>query len=289
VGQGDSADPDSGHQTTLTSARSEPKAGQPGPAAGVRDHLAYAITNLDQALLEMGQWDAAESELTQAVDSDGLAEHEQLAAIRAWLQALRGDGTSAATILAGLRDLRASEDPQARATLSVTEAFTAAARRQPQDVLRHARATIVLADAIGMNHEALRGGWPLAARAAHELGDRAATRDLLALLDSYPIGHLAPMLRAERDLVSARLADLDGDQSAEAAFVTAVGSLRGLSTPYHLAHGLLDHAEYLMRQGDAGTATAAIEEARSIAEGLRCQPLLDRAEDLTPAAPRIPA
>jgi class 3 adenylate cyclase/predicted ATPase len=257
--------------------------------AGVRDHLAYAITNLGQALLEIGDWDAAERELTQAADSDGLTEHEQLAAHRAWLQALRGDGTSAGTMLAGLHDLHASEDPQARAALSVIEAFTAAARRQPQDVLRHAWATIARADAIGMNHEALRWGWPLAARAAHELGDRTATRELLALLDSYPIGHLAPMLRAERNLVRARLADLDGDQSAEAAFATVAGSLRGLSTPYHLAHGLLDHAEYLMRQGDAGAATAAIKEARSIAEDLRCQPLLDRAADLTPAAPRIPA
>lgn len=61
------------------------------------------------------------------------------------------------------------------------------------------------------------------------------------------------------------------------------------STPYHLAHGLLDYAEYLARQGDANGVAAAAEEARGIACLLRCQPLLDRAADLTPAESRMRA
>jgi methyl coenzyme M reductase subunit C-like uncharacterized protein (methanogenesis marker protein 7) len=84
------------------------------------------------------------------------------------------------------------------------------------------------------------------------------------------------MLRAERDLTRARLA-ANGDESATSAFEAAVTSLREQSTPYHLAHGLLDHAEYLTRHGDADTAALAIEEARGIGHRLRCQPLLDRA------------
>jgi hypothetical protein len=88
------------------------------------------------------------------------------------------------------------------------------------------------------------------------------------------------MLRAERDLVRARLAVGDGD--AAASFTAAIKSLRAQSTPYHLAHGLLDHAEYLLATGDAEAAAAAIEEARDIAGRLRCQPLLERAAALTP-------
>ena len=80
------------------------------------------------------------------------------------------------------------------------------------------------------------------------------------------------MLRAERDLVRARLAASDGDQAAAASFAAAISGLRELSTPYHLAHGLLDHAEYLIRLGDADAAEAAISEARDIASRLRCQP-----------------
>ena len=97
------------------------------------------------------------------------------------------------------------------------------------------------------------------------------------------------MLRAERDLARARLADHDGDPAAGAAFAAAVGGLRALSTPYHLAHGLLDHAQHLMRRGDDDAAAVAIGEARDIADQLRCQPLLDRIAALTPAEPRVGA
>ena len=88
------------------------------------------------------------------------------------------------------------------------------------------------------------------------------------------------MLRAERDLARARLAASDGDEAAAAAFAAAITGLREQSTPYHLAHGLLDHAGYLTRHGDADAAALAIGEARDIGRRLRCQPLLDRADDI---------
>ena len=199
---------------------------------------------------------------------------------RGWLAALRGDAGMAAAMLTGLPNIRVSEDPQDRALISILEAFTAAARRQPADALRHARATPGSRRGSRDQHSvSLRWAWPLAARCALELADTAAVRDLLALLDSYQPGYLAPMLLAERDLIRARLAV--GDGAAAASFTAAIKSMREQSTPYHLAHGLLDHAEYLLAVGDAEAAVAAIEEARIIATRLRCQPLLDRAAALT--------
>jgi class 3 adenylate cyclase/tetratricopeptide (TPR) repeat protein len=247
---------------------------------GARDGLAWAIENLAHQLTELGDWDAAEAELSQAIDSDGLADIEHLSCTRGTLAALRGDTGTAGTVLAELRDLRASEDPQDKTFIDRLMAFRAAARRQPTDALRHARAVMAYADALGMSHDCLRWAWPLAVRAAFELRDTAAVRDLVALLDSHPAGHVAPMLRAERDLAQARLAA--DDDSAAAAFEKAITSLREQSTPYHLAHGLLDHAEYLTRHGDTDTAALAIDEARDIGHRLRCQPLLDRAAG-TPA------
>ena len=222
------------------------------PAApGRRPHpLAIAVVNLAQALLMTGDWDAAEAELAQAADADGLADLEFLACYRAWVAALRGDAPAAQAILAGLGDLRASEDPQDQAIIAVAEAFTAAARRQPAAALRHARAVLDHAGALGISHEYLRWAWPLAARAAHDLADTATTAELLALLDGYQPGQLAPMQRAERDLARARLAAADGDPDAGAAFAAAITGLRQHSTPYHLAHGLLDHAAYLAAHGD---------------------------------------
>jgi hypothetical protein len=74
-----------------------------------------------------------------------------------------------------------------------------------------------------------------------------------------------------------------------AVFAAAISRLREQSTPYHLAHGLLDHAWYLTRLHDAGAASLAADEARAIASRLRCRPLLDRAADLTLTAPPAPA
>ena len=174
--------------------------------------------------------------------------------------------------------MRASEQPNAQMLLSLVQAYTAAARRQPQDALRCARATLAHTGALGMSYSDLGWAWALAARAADELRDTAAISELLALLDAAQPGHLAPMLRAERDLARARVAAHDTDLAAAAAFTAAVRSLRELSTPYHLAHGLLDHAGYLTRLVDAAAAAAAIAEARAIGQRLRCQPLLDRAD-----------
>jgi hypothetical protein len=179
--------------------------------------------------------------------------------------------------------------------LFLAEAFTAAARDHREDALRHARAILAYAGSLGISHGDTLWAWPLAARSAHELGDTTTTRELLAQLDSHPPGHVAPRLRAERDLARARLTASEGDPAAAAAFAAAITHLREHGTPYHLAHGLLDHAQYLRRHADVGGAELAIAEARDIGQRLRCQPLLDRAANLDPLAaaapvsPRTPA
>ena len=241
---------------------------------GARDTLAVAIINLASALLLLGDWDAAEDECARA-DSDGLAEHEIVACQRGWQAALRGQVDIAETYLLAIPGLLASEDPQDQAAASVVAAFIAAARLRPREVLRHAGRVMAQVEAIGFSHDFVRWAWPLSARAADELRDTAAVDDLLALLDAHQPGKLGPMLRAERNLVRARRAARNGDQDALAA---AVASLRTHSTPYHLAHGLLDHAEQLASHDDPDAAAEAAREARAIGERLRCRPLLDRAE-----------
>jgi len=243
---------------------------------GARDYLAITIFNLSQVLLMLGEWDAAEAELGQAADADGLAGNEAIIACQAWLAALRGDADRAEAMMAVAPDMRATEEPQSQALISIVDVFIAAARRQAEIVLRGARAIVAYVGILGATHEATRWAWPLAVRAAWELDDTATIHELLAVLDALQPGQLPPMLRAERDLVRARLASGNGDQ-----FTAAIASLRELSTPYHLAHGLLDYAEKLTGLGQAEAAAAAADEAAAIAVQLRCQPLLDRAAALT--------
>jgi tetratricopeptide (TPR) repeat protein len=254
--------------------------------AGARDYLAYAVANVVTHLIDDGDWDGAEEELKRAMDSDGLADIEVIASKHAYLAALRGDAATAETTLAVLTDTRASESPQEQAALRELEAFTAAARHQPETTLRHARAALGhMADAGQIE----AWSWSLAVRTAHDLDDLETVRALLTLLDSAPPGQLTPMLRTERDLARARLAVRGGDQAAAAALTAAVASLREHSTPYHLAQGLLDHAAYLIHLGDTEAAETSITEARTIASRLRCQPLLDRAAERTGARPPVQA
>jgi len=255
--------------------------------AGARNLLATALTNLVHALLLTGDWDTAEAELAQATDADDLGAVGFTGCYQAFVAALRGDAVAAQAALAGLADLRASEDPQDQASLGVAEAYTAAADHQPAAALRLARTVLGRAGALAIGHECLQWAWPLAARVAHNLADTVTTTELLALLDGYRPGQLAPMQRAERDLVRARLAAADGDPDVTAAFNAAIAGLRQHSSPYHLAHGLLDHAEYLSRLADDEAAEEAIAEARDIAVRLRCQPLQDRVASLTPARPPV--
>ena len=198
------------------------------------------------------------------------------------LVAARGDAAAAETMLATLQELRASEEPQLQAALSALDAFVAVARGEPENALRHARDVFVHLDALGFDYMART--WALAIRAAFELADPAAVRELLAMLDSRPPGHVPALLRPERDLALARLAAADDDHAAGPLFASAISGLRELSsTPYHLAHGLLDHAAYLTGLGDATAAAQAIGEAQAIGQRLRCQLLLDRAAALAPA------
>ncbi len=270
--------------------------------AGARDYLAIAIFNLSQVLLALGDWDAAEAELAQAADADGLADNEAIIVGQAWLAALRGDADLAETMLSAAPDARARDELQSQALIALVDVFIAAAKRQPETTLRRARATLALVGALSVDHEASRWAWSVAARTAWQLNDTSATRDLLAMLDVLQPGQLPPMMRAERDLARARLATdngpsdngagdkKEGDNGAGdkregdngAGFAAAITSLRELSTPYHLAHGLLDYAGVLMRRGEAEAAGAATEEATAIAVKLRCQPLLGRAADLAP-------
>jgi predicted ATPase len=255
--------------------------------AGARDYLAFAVGNLISSLMYFGDWDAAEAELTQAMDSGGLGDIEFLACQRGLLAGLRGDADTAGAMLAALPNLRASEDPQDMAFIGCVEAFAAAARGEQDVALRHARDAFAHAGSLWINQEDTLWAWPLAARIAYELPDATATLELLTMLESHPTGHVLPMLRAERDLARARLADRDGDHSVGAAFAAAITRVREQSAPYHLAQALLDHAQYHARHGDGDGAARAIEEARAIGHRLRCRPLLDRADAIEGAASQI--
>jgi tetratricopeptide (TPR) repeat protein len=250
--------------------------------AGVRRHLAIALLNLASASIAIGDWDAVDHVLTTTAEDDGLGDDENILGFRALFAALRGDVDTADRLLTNVPELRANESPQEQAMVAVTEEFTAHARGSSVDTLHCAQRALQHVDALGISGEQPRWAWPLAARAAYELDDRATTDLLLAMIDECQPGHVAPMLQAERLLVLARRAAADHDPGAADAFAEAVGSLRRQGTPYHLGHGLVDYAAYVDGT-DSARADALLDEAQLIAEQLKCQPIERRVKALRPA------
>jgi class 3 adenylate cyclase/predicted ATPase len=257
------------------SAEAAQTAAEHGRRHGDREMVAVAVANLAGAMLVMGDWDQADRALADVAD-DGLDDHPYIAAYRALLSAMRGDAEGAAARLPLIAPLRGSEDQQDQATIDLAEAFTFAARAQPAEALRLAREIIVRVDGLGIGAEAVRWAWPLGVRMAYELGDTDAVRELVAVVDAFPRGHVPRVIRAERDLAVARLAGQSSDPAASELFTNALAGLRVLASPYYLASGLLDHADFLHTQGETLAAVELIDEARGIGATLRVQPILDR-------------
>jgi hypothetical protein len=212
------------------------------------------------------------------VQEDGVEEHDEIACSRAAFAALRGDVGTAESLLAGLGDLLQNEAPQEQAFILGARALTAAAAGRTRDAFDLARQVVSLADALGISSDQTRWHWPLAVRCAYELGDAAAVRELLELLDAFQPGQVVPLLVAARALARACLADLEGDDEAGPLFAAAIARLREQGSPYHLAQGLLDQAGHLLRTGQ--DARAAVDEAAAIATQLGAAPVLARAESL---------
>ncbi len=247
---------------------------------GASLRLAVALSNLMMALLSTGDWDEAVQVHRTGVDQDGLGDSAVLGTFAVLLYALRGDEAALAEVLPLLDHLRDTEDPQTLAGTATAMAAVATFIGDQTKALDSARDALVHAEAIGLRTDSMRWAWPLAADAALVLGDQTEVARLLDWLDAHPPGHVAPVLRAERLRIRARLLASRDDPSAAAAFDAAVQAFREMGSPYHLAVGLLDQAAYLESDGDRPAATSLANEAIDIAIRLRAEPLVRRGSQL---------
>jgi tetratricopeptide (TPR) repeat protein len=253
---------------------------------GARYVLPTATSNLISALLFIGDWSEADHVLNRAIGVDGFNEslvEGQVALWAAVLPGLRGDQASVPDEAPGLTAMRASEDIQDLAVAALFDTYVARACGQRTDALRHARAVVGHTASLGVATDIVVLAWTVGVRVALELRDSAAVDHLLAVLDEYPVGHIPPLLRAERNLARARLREATGAPDAAAAIADAVDELRAVGSPYYLAHGLLDLAESLDRSGADGASTVLRDEARTIGERLGAPALIARAGTPTTA------
>jgi hypothetical protein len=259
------------------------RAVEPLRRGGDRTIIAINYLNMGVALLELGEWDEVAALLGPGQDAGALADVEEaIRLVQAQLAGLRGDAASAEELAATLTTLRDSEDPQELAAVAGVDALAAAAAKRPADALRHANVALSHRDeGLGVGSDLTRLAWVIAARAAYEVGDHDAIAELLTMVDDEMPGRLPPMLRAERELVRARIAMAAGAPDAGEQMDRAIDAMRTMSPPHLLGGGLLDRAEYLISAGDAAAAAVDVADAQAIGERLGCRPLLDRAAALS--------
>ncbi len=246
---------------------------------GQREMLGYAAVNLAASLVELGQWDDAQAALEQALVEDHV-ETGFAHCFLGYLAGLRGDGTRAATALDPVPAWRESDEVQVRAAIEVLDALTSICVGNLNGAIAHAMSALERRDAIGIGADYPRLAWPLAARAAHTLGRTDVLTELLAMLDSHPVGHLPPILQEERRLVAGLLSAAAGAPDAISLMRDAVAGLREIGNPYELAHALIDYAGVLAKFGEHG-GVDCLAEARQIGDRLQCAPLLMRADSQT--------
>jgi hypothetical protein len=249
---------------------------------GNRYNLSAAVANLAVALLLTGEWDEAERVVRHSAESDGFepgsVEFVYIAMYGIVLPALRGDREAIYESTADLDAARASEDAQEISLALIVDMFQAVGRGEWLEALARAQLVLAYADTLGIASESVVWAWPVAVRGAFSIDDAVTVDELLAQLDGYPVGHVPPLLRAERSLARAKRRAATGDPDADAALAAAVTELRAVGSPYHLAHGLADRADYLIAQGRVDEADEVRAEVRSIGERLRAPGLLTRAE-----------
>jgi tetratricopeptide (TPR) repeat protein len=248
--------------------------------------VANATINLVMALLDLGKWDEVASVLAGAADAD---DQPEVLVARAIDAGSRGDAERARAAVARLDRLRTTEDPQFLAAVATADLFLALAEGRTADVLEHSREATAHRESLGIGSDPMRHAWPAGTRAAFELGDLDAVDEFVAMLDGELPGSLPPLLSAELELVRARRTFTQGGVSAGEQLQAAISTMRSSSPPHLLAHGLLDHAAYLLEQGDDAAAAVAVAEAREIGERLGCRPVLDRADHLSPVPGAVPS
>jgi class 3 adenylate cyclase len=247
---------------------------------------AFAVGNLVQALLLAGEWDEAAALATDTMRDPRVLEDLYFDWIACLFFALRGDIEQVPSLLqAAEAAVGDSEDVQDLSTLTLVRSWLALLDGDPASAAHLARVGFEQGAALGFASEASRWGWPVAAEAALALGDLDEVDRLLEMISARPPGEVAVVARADAVRVRARLLAARADAAAGETFVAATQALRDLGSPWHLAVGLADHADFCDGHEDAATADRLRDEARLIAARLGARPLLARLD--TSRAPAL--
>jgi class 3 adenylate cyclase/tetratricopeptide (TPR) repeat protein len=238
------------------------------------------------ALALTGRW-------TDALDRVAEMPEQGVAAGYALLPSLpevyvnQGSLTEAGELLSLLSRYETSLDVQERGEYAAAKAIVLHAQGKHADALAAGEEAFRARAELGPGNQAVKAGVVWAVEAAFGVGDLAKVEELLTAVEALPLGRRPPLLQAQAARLRAWLAATLGHREGiEVSFKAAAGMLRELGIPFWLAVTLLEHAEWLARDGDATRGRPLLTEARAIFERLGAQPWLERL-GLHPTTPQM--
>jgi hypothetical protein len=245
---------------------------------GAQWYLVAAEATFIFASLEIGDWDGAAETAAGAMGTDCLDGIDLMRDIASVVWMLRGEVARARELIGPLDEPILKEDPQEASIRLYVRAYLEYLDGRPESALAFAREAVVYGLIVGGRHEGFRWAWPLASRAAYDLGDQATGRELVDLIADRLPGQVSPLVWAERELAIARL-QADGSERLD-AIEGAVESLRHVGSPFHLAHALLDQAEAIRSTRPTADVAAFVDEAVTIASKVGAEQVATRATQL---------
>jgi tetratricopeptide (TPR) repeat protein len=233
-------------------------------------------------LVTLGRWDDA-----VALADESTYERARRLADLAEMEVARGDLDAAeARIEAAVPDRDAGLEW--RTSHETARARVLRARGRPAEALAACSQIVDARAELGWM-AVVKFGLVEAIEAAMAADDLAAAERLVGIVESLKPGELTPFLRANGRRFRASIDIRRGSTAGvDERFRAAALEFRELGIPFWLAMTLLEHAEWLTREGRTTDAAPVLAEAREIFERLGARPWMERAERLA-AAPEYAA
>ena len=145
-----------------------------------------------------------------------------------------------------------------------------------KEALRLAEIALEGREALSISHSCVKEGVVAGLEAALALDDHAKLDAILTIVRTDPIGRRSRFFLGHALRIEARSLDR-ADDDGERLYRSSIDTFREIEFPFWLAVALLEYGEWLEIRGRGPDAAPNVLEARSIFEGLRACPWVDRA------------
>ena len=244
-----------------------------------------ALGETTYALAMLGRWDEALARMDEIPDEHLNATSGVSSVVNGVVEFLlhRGRQEQARALFARFEGLGSSDEVQMQGGYQATVAAVRLAEGDHEGALSAAEQAVATGDVDGIAAQGPKLGLIHALEAAHILGQRGKTNELLEIVDRLSPGLRPPLLEATANRFRAHQAG--DDPGADRHFAAAAAQLRGLDLPFHAAVVQLEYGEWLNARGRPDDAQPLLVEARETFDRLQAQPWLDRVDAVLPSTP----